>query len=240
MAVTVPACVPFALVLALVEARWAPLSRLDRSAAERLHTVALEEPARVRFLDFLTHVVWDPVTMRLLVAALVVWLLVRGAVRLALWAAVTATAGGLLGALVKGVVARARPGLPDPVSHAPGFAFPSGHAMTAATSCAVLLVVLLPLVSRRRRALLWGLAVVSVAGVGYTRVALGVHWVSDVLGGWLLGLALVAATAVAFGARRASLAHARGACGTPYGVRLARLRALRAHGRRPGPPGESA
>ncbi|MFJ8160506.1 phosphatase PAP2 family protein [Streptomyces sp. NPDC096136] len=239
VAVTVPACVPFALVLVLVEARWAPLGRLDRGAAGRLHAVALADPGWVRFLDFLTHVVWDPVTMRLLVAALVVWLLLRGAVRLALWAAVTAMAGGLLGALAKGVVARARPDLPDPVSHAPGFAFPSGHAMTATTSCAVLLLVLLPLAPRRRRPLLWVLAVVSVVGVGYTRVALGVHWVSDVLGGWLLGLALVSATAVAFGARRASLDHARETRGEPYGVRLARLRALRAERRRPGRKGES-
>ncbi|MFJ9647679.1 phosphatase PAP2 family protein [Streptomyces sp. NPDC101206] len=201
--------VPFALAVVLVESQWAPLGRLDHGTAERLHTAALEHPGWVRLLDFLTHVVWDPVTMRLLVAVLVVWLLVRGAVRLALWAAVTATAGGLLGLLVKNVVARARPHLPDPVSHAPGFSFPSGHAMTATTSCAVLLLALLPLVPRRWRPLPWALAAVSVTGVGYTRVALGVHWVSDVVGGWLLGLAVVTATTLAFEAWRADVGRLR-------------------------------
>ncbi|MBT2482325.1 phosphatase PAP2 family protein [Streptomyces sp. ISL-94] len=209
VAATALVSVPFALALVLVESQWPPLRRLDQGAAERLHEAALEHPAWVRVLEFLTHVVWGPLTMRLLVAALVVWLLVRGAVRLALWAAVTATAGGLLGLLVKNVVARARPHLPDPVAHAPGFSFPSGHAMTATTSCAVLLLALLPLVPRRWRPLPWVLAAVSVVGVGYTRVALGVHWVSDVAGGWLLGLALVTATTLAFEAWRAEVGRRR-------------------------------
>ncbi|MGA5700565.1 phosphatase PAP2 family protein [Peterkaempfera bronchialis] len=188
----------FGLVLLLVETHWGPLRRLDAGTADRLHRQALSHPAWVSVLRFLTEVVWAPVTMRLLVAALVVWLLCRRAWRLAAWAAVTTTASGLTGVLVKHAVARARPRLPDPVAHAPGFSFPSGHAMTAATCCTVLVLVLAPLVPRRWRPLLLAAAVVSVVGVGYTRVALGVHWVSDVAGGWLLGLAVVAATTAVF------------------------------------------
>ncbi|MEU9081950.1 phosphatase PAP2 family protein [Streptomyces sp. NPDC048357] len=201
--------VPFVLALVLVESRWPPLYRLDRDTAERLHRAALEDPGRVRVLGFLTDVLWDPVTMRILVAALVVWLLRRRAWRLATWAAVTATAGALLGFLTKSVVERARPHLPDPVAHAPGFSFPSGHAMTAMVSCAVLLLVLLPLVPPAWRPLPWALAVTSVLGVGYTRVALGVHWVSDVVGGWLLGLVVVTATTLVFEAWRADSGHRR-------------------------------
>ncbi|MGW7440685.1 phosphatase PAP2 family protein [Streptomyces sp. NPDC054849] len=202
-AVTAAASVPFALALVLVESRWPPLYRLDQSAAERLHEAALGHPGWVHVLDVLTGIVWDPVTMRLLVALLAVWLLIRRAWRLAAWASVTAVAGALTGVLVKSVVERARPHLPEPVAHAPGFSFPSGHAMTATTSCAVLLLVLLPLVPRAWRPLPWALAVISVVGVGYTRVALGVHWVSDVVGGWLLGLAVVTATTLVFEAWRA-------------------------------------
>ncbi|MFF8262649.1 phosphatase PAP2 family protein [Streptomyces virginiae] len=206
---TAAVAVPFALALVLVESRWPPLYRLDRTTAERLHRTALEHPARVRVLDFFTGVVWDPVTMRLLVAALVVWLLTRRAWRLATWAGVTATSGALIGFLVKNAVERARPHLPEPVAHAPGFSFPSGHAMTAMTSCAVLLLVLLPLVPRAWRPLPWALATTAVLGVGYTRVALGVHWVSDVVGGWLLGIAVVTATALAFEAWRADTGRPR-------------------------------
>ncbi|OKI40498.1 phosphoesterase [Streptomyces sp. CB03578] len=210
---TAVVAVPFALALVLVESQWAPLHRLDRTTAERLHRTALEHPAWVRFLDFLTGVVWDPVTMRLLVAALVVWLLSRRAWRLATWAGVTATSSALIGLLVKNAVERARPHLPEPVAHAPGFSFPSGHAMTATTSCAVLLLVLLPLVPRAWRAVPWAFAVTAVLGVGYTRVALGVHWVSDVVGGWLLGIAVVTATTLVFEAWRADTGRRRTAVG---------------------------
>ncbi|MEU4728804.1 phosphatase PAP2 family protein [Streptomyces sp. NPDC023588] len=202
-AATAGAAVPFALSLVLVESGWAPLYRLDQAVAERLHQAAVGHPGWVRVLHVLTDFVWGPVTMRLLVALLVLWLLTRRAWRLAAWASVTAAAGALTGVLVKSAVERARPHLPDPVAHAPGFSFPSGHAMTAFTSSAVLLLVLLPLVPRAWQPLPRALAVISVVGVGYTRVALGVHWVSDVVGGWLLGLAVVTATTLVFEAWRA-------------------------------------
>ncbi|GGR76456.1 hypothetical protein GCM10010269_14550 [Streptomyces humidus] len=197
------AAVPFALLLVLVEGQWRPLRRLDAGAAERLHHTAVTHPAWTGVLRFLSDWVWDPAVLRTAVALVTVWLLYRRAWRLAAWSAVTAVAGGLIGLLVKTVVERARPSLEDPVAHAPGFSFPSGHAMTATTSFAVLLLVLLPLAPRAWRPLCWGVAVVSVLGVGFTRVALGVHWFSDVVGGWLLGLAVVTLTAWAFEAWRA-------------------------------------
>ncbi|WP_405015867.1 phosphatase PAP2 family protein [Kitasatospora sp. NBC_00070] len=192
------ASVPAGLLLVLIEAGWQPLAELDRAAAERLHAAVLEHPALLSVIRVLSDHVWDPVTMRLAVAAAVGWLLYRRAWRLAAWAAATEIAAGLTGLLVKLVVGRVRPSLPDPVALAPGYSFPSGHAMTAAASCAVLLLVLEPVVPRGLRWAARALAAVSVLGVGFTRVALGVHWASDVLGGWLLGAGLVAATAWTF------------------------------------------
>ncbi|MEU6816121.1 phosphatase PAP2 family protein [Streptomyces sp. NPDC046860] len=197
------AAVPFALLLVLVEGRWRPLRDLDRDAADGLHRIAVGHPAWTATLRLLSDWVWDPLTLRVAVALLTGWLLWRGARRLAAWAAATAVAGGLIGLGVKTVVERARPALEDPVAHAPGYSFPSGHAMTATTSFAVFLLVLLPLVPRRARVVCWAVAVLSVLGVGFTRVALGVHWFSDVLGGWLLGLAVVVLTGRAFEAWRA-------------------------------------
>ncbi|WP_329269138.1 phosphatase PAP2 family protein [Streptomyces sp. NBC_01451] len=208
-AVAAVAAVPFGLLLVLVEGHWEPLRRLDAGAARRLHEAALEHPAWTDTLRFLSDRVWDPFTLRTVVALLTVWLLYRRAWRLAAWSAVTAVTGGLVGLLVKVVVERARPSLVDPVAHAPGFSFPSGHAMTATTSFAVLLLVLLPMVPRAARALCWCAAVGSVLGVGFTRIALGVHWFSDVVGGWLLGLAVVALTAWAFEAWRSDAGRGR-------------------------------
>ncbi|MFI2782426.1 phosphatase PAP2 family protein [Streptomyces sp. ALB3] len=203
VAVAAVAAVLFGLLLVLVESGWAPLRRLDAGAARWLNRAALDHPAWTGTLRFLSDVVWDPVTLRAAVAVLTLWLVHRRAWRLAAWSAVTAVAGGLTGLLVKTVVERARPALPDPVAHAPGFSFPSGHAMAATTSFAILLLVLLPVVRRGFRPLLWAVAAVSVLGVGFTRVALGVHWFSDVLGGWVLGLAVVALTGWSFEAWRA-------------------------------------
>ncbi|MFC8228978.1 phosphatase PAP2 family protein [Streptomyces sp. NPDC057287] len=197
------AAVVFGLLLVLVESGWLPLRRLDAGAARWLNRTALDHPAWTGTLRFFSDVVWDPVTLRAAVAVLVLWLLYRRAWRLAAWSAVTAVAGGLIGLLAKAVVERARPSLPDPVAHAPGYSFPSGHAMAATTSFAVLLLVLLPMVRRGLRPLCWAVAVVSVLGVGFTRVALGVHWFSDVVGGWTLGLAVVALTSWSFEAWRA-------------------------------------
>lgn len=202
-AVAAVAAVPFGLLLVLVEGRWQPLRRLDSGAAHSLHATALDHPEWTSTLRFLSDWVWDPTTLRLAVAVLTAWLLYRKAWRLAAWSAVTAVAGGVIGLLVKTVVERARPSLEDPVAQAPGFSFPSGHAMTATTSFAIFLLVLLPMVPRAWHVACWCVAGLSVVGVGFTRVALGVHWFSDVVGGWLLGLAVVALTAWAFEAWRA-------------------------------------
>jgi membrane-associated phospholipid phosphatase len=208
-AVAALAAVPFGLVLVLIEGHWQPLRRLDAGAAQRLNETALEHPAWTDTLRLLSDRVWDPVTLRTVVALLTMWLLYRRAWRLAAWSAVTAVVGGLVGLLVKTVVERARPSLEDPVAHAPGYSFPSGHAMTATTSFAILLLVLLPLVPRALRALCWCAAVVSVLGVGFTRIALGVHWFSDVVGGWLLGLTVVGLTTWAFEAWRTDAGRGR-------------------------------
>ncbi|MEU9534402.1 phosphatase PAP2 family protein [Streptomyces sp. NPDC048213] len=208
-AIAALSAVPFALVLVLVEGHWRPLRAVDSGAAGHLHRTALDHPSWTSTLRFLSDWVWDPFTLRCAVAVLTGWLLYRRAWRLAAWSAVTAVAGGLTGLLVKVVVERARPSLEDPVARAPGFSFPSGHAMTATTTFAVLLLVLLPLVPRRARVVCWAVAGLSVLGVGFTRVALGVHWFSDVVGGWLLGLAVVASTAWAFEAWRADSGRRR-------------------------------
>jgi membrane-associated phospholipid phosphatase len=50
----------------------------------------------------------------------------------------------------------------------------------------------LPALGRRWRAPVWAFAVAVPLTVGYTRVGLDVHWTSDVIGGWLLGIAIVA------------------------------------------------
>jgi undecaprenyl-diphosphatase len=205
--VALPLAVAFLVLLLLVALSWQPLLSLDGDIARTTHRWAVGEPGATDTFRILTDWIWDPLTMRIVCAAAALWLVWRhSAWRTAFWLAATCAVGTLLQQGLKAAVDRRRPVWPDPVDSAHYAAFPSGHALTATLVCALLLWLLHRYGAGR---LLWWTAVaaatVSVLGVGLTRIWLGVHWPSDVLGGWLLG-ALVAALAVAsyerWGARR--------------------------------------
>ncbi|MGW0812963.1 phosphatase PAP2 family protein [Streptomyces viridiviolaceus] len=186
-----------ALLLSLVAAEWRPLIGLDDDISTTTHRWAVDEPGITHAMRLLTDWVWDTWTMRLLCAVVVLWLWWRKGDRwTAAWLAVACILGSLLQQGLKAAVGRARPVWPDPVDSAHYAAFPSGHSMTAMFVCG-LLVWLLHHYGAALAVRLTALAaaVVSVAGVGVTRVWLGVHWTTDVVGGWLLG-ALVVALAV--------------------------------------------
>lgn len=187
-----------AVLAALVVVRWGPLMAFDGAVARAAHGRAVHERGLTHVFRVLTDWVWDPLTMRLLCAAAAVWLLWRrSAWWTAAWLVCTCALGAVLQQGLKDAVGRARPVWPDPVDSAHYAAFPSGHAMTATVVCGLLLWLLRHGGVAGRP---WGaavaLAVLSVAGVGVTRVWLGVHWPSDVLGGWLLGATVVAGAAI--------------------------------------------
>ena len=186
-----------ALLLALVAVEWRPLLGLDGDISATTHRWAVAEPGLTEAARILTDWIWDPWTMRVLcavAAGLLVW---RYADRwTAGWLVLTVALGTAVQQGLKAVVGRDRPVWPDPVDSAHYAAFPSGHAMTATLVCGLLLWLL------HRHGVdraLWrtalAVAVVSVTGVGLTRVWLGVHWPTDVVGGWLFGALLVTAAA---------------------------------------------
>ncbi|MFI5689384.1 phosphatase PAP2 family protein [Streptomyces sp. NPDC051636] len=187
-----------ALLLALVATRWHPLITLDGDVSRATHRWAVGDRGATRVFRILTDWVWDPLTMRLLCAAAALWLVWRRAAWwTAVWLAVTCAVTTVVQQSLKAAVHRPRPVWPDPVDSAHYAAFPSGHAMTATVVCGLLLWLLHHFgAGRALRRTALAVAVVSVVGVGLTRVWLGVHWPSDVVGGWLFG-GLVVAVAVA-------------------------------------------
>ncbi len=181
-----------AVLLALVVFAWPPLESFDTGLSRTVHRWAHDFDGVTQFNRVMTDWVWDPWTLRTLCAVVTVWLWLRGARRLAVLLAVTCTAGTLVQQGLKALVGKDRPQWREPLDSAHYASFPSGHAMTAAVACGLLLWLL------RRHGVegaAWvaavALALVSVIGVGLTRIWLGVHWPSDVVGGWLLGLLTV-------------------------------------------------
>jgi membrane-associated phospholipid phosphatase len=189
--------VPFLLLLLLVESQWQPLEELDEDVARELNEVARPRDGLVSALDF-GAVALDPWVFRLAVLGTAFWFWTRGRRRLAVWAVVTAAIGGILGVVLKLLVERARPIFDEPVAHAGGYSFPSGHALNSMLCVVILLLLLRPLLGPASRVAAYAVGAALVLLTGFDRVALGVHYVSDVLAGWVVALACVAATTVAF------------------------------------------
>ncbi|GHJ42584.1 phosphatase PAP2 family protein [Streptomyces sp. TS71-3] len=109
-----------------------------------------------------------------------------------LWAAACClaflSAGQGLRSGVLSLIARPRPPLGDWATHATNWSFPSGHTATSAMVAGVLISAVLLRSPPGRAALVAFLGCWAVA-VAATRIYLGVHWFTDVVGGWFFALA---------------------------------------------------
>ena len=188
--------IPFGLLLDQVQ-RSGSLIRLDTSAARHLHDWVRGSDDLVRELKILTFF-GSPLWFYIVVTPAVLWVWRRGHTRLAVFLVVTTLGGGLLDTIVKEAVGRPRPSLVDPVASAHGKSFPSGHAMSSTVAYGALLLVFLPAIGRRYRPVVFAGVVVLVLGIGFSRLALGVHYITDVVGGFVLGLAWLATSTAAF------------------------------------------
>ena len=120
--------------------------------------------------------------MVLLTAA---WLMWKARRRAALIIIVVPILAGVTNSVLKEAFARARPDIVPHLDNIGNLAYPSGHAANA-----VAFFLLAALMLATKRPVLWrSLAVAVALLIGTSRVLLGVHWPSDVLGGWLWGAA---------------------------------------------------
>jgi undecaprenyl-diphosphatase len=126
------------------------------------------------------------VVITLAVAAWLAWRGRKGDSLLVVGGALGAFA---LGPVLKAVVERPRPALADHVVFVNSWSYPSGHSLNSMVVLGLLTVLA---VRERpgpvRRTALAVLGTLLVALIGFSRVYLGVHWPSDVLAGWLVGI----------------------------------------------------
>ncbi len=95
--------------------------------------------------------------------------------------------GFLFSTLIKLWVARPRPEIVPHLDYVKTASFPSGHALNSTLFYLTMVVVIAPLLSKKsyRRVLYIGAIALSLA-TGISRLALGVHWPTDVIGGWII------------------------------------------------------
>nr|WP_247718202.1 phosphatase PAP2 family protein [Qipengyuania proteolytica] len=131
------------------------------------------------------------VTVLTLVSILAVaFLLTRGRVKQALYTALATGGGAAFGTALKSLFARARPEVVPHLVEVNSLSFPSGHSMNSAIVYLTLAVMISRSFEERKpRIFVIGVAALLVVTIGFTRLYLGVHYPTDVLGGWTVGAA---------------------------------------------------
>ncbi len=129
-----------------------------------------------------------PTVLGLVVAAVLGFLVLQTRYRTALFVAGTWISGELINFAMKHLFNRPRPTVVPHLREAFSTSFPSGHAMESAIVYLTLGAMLMRVAERRLTK--WyciGIAILLTALVGMSRVYLGVHYPTDVIGGWIVG-----------------------------------------------------
>jgi YegS/Rv2252/BmrU family lipid kinase len=179
---------------------------LDADAGRWPHEFSHDHDwARTAFI-WLGHLT-GTIAMTTLTVVAVLALVVKNYRRPAYWAAVTMASTGVLTLVLKIVIARDRPEWDHPIQSLKGYSFPSGHSSGIAVAAGIAIVLAKMLIRRRGlRRLVESAALGLVLLVGADRVFLGVHNVSDVVGGFLLGAAVVLTSLLLFDPQPRSIA----------------------------------
>lgn len=177
----------FAVLVILVKTAWSPLIDLETHLGRWPESFTRAHHGLYLFWHYLGEVTNTLPEAAASVVA-VIALAAKGYRRAAIWIAGVMSSVGLLTWGIKQLVGRERPIWDDPVQVLTTYSFPSGHSSGIVAAAGVAVVLTLILIRRRAvRRVVFGLAVAMVLLVGVDRVFLGVHSVSDVVAGYLLG-----------------------------------------------------
>ncbi|HWE50813.1 MAG TPA: phosphatase PAP2 family protein [Bryobacteraceae bacterium] len=128
------------------------------------------------------------VVLGILTFSTAIFLTLDGKARLALFLAVSISAGAVLSLLLKDAFDRPRPEIVPHAAYASNSSFPSGHSMMAALTYMTLGAMLAADHKRKRlKSFFLLIPALLVLLIGVSRVYLGVHWPTDVLAGWTAG-----------------------------------------------------
>jgi undecaprenyl-diphosphatase len=181
----------FLCLLVLVATKNAAVLRFDAAISATALRGALAHPGWRALMSVITDT-GAPVVMITAAVLAVAALAIAGRRGDAVFVAAVALASTGIRLVVLQAVARPRPAAR--LVPAAGWSFPSGHTTGSATAAAVILVLGLPVLARASQRVALTAVVLTWAGaVGLSRVALVVHWPTDVIAAWLLVTSVVVA-----------------------------------------------
>lgn len=152
-------------------------------------TLSTELPLPVlRVFSMVTHL-GDPIGLTVLVLIVAGLLLARRYHAMALGWVVACAGGGVLIKVFKQIFERVRPVHEHGFAQADGFSFPSGHTMGSVVVYGMLAYLCLRLLPTRWHLPVMLLCTACAFSAGWSRVFLQVHWASDVVAGFALGVA---------------------------------------------------
>jgi membrane-associated phospholipid phosphatase len=175
-----------AVLTVLVIAGFPPLMAFDDAFVLAANTLTADHPPLAIAATIITNI-GSPVATDVVTGVAVVASLLRRRARPACYLLLVRALELGVETGLKAVVGRPRPIVPAALTTASESSFPSGHAAGTAALCASLLILLLPRLRRVPATLLTVLGVVFCLAVAASRIALGVHYPSDVVAGLLLG-----------------------------------------------------
>lgn len=202
----VVAAIPFALVL-LRLLHHGRLAGLDGRVAVRLGRFAAESSTAAQVAQYVTDLGHWIVLATVVIGVTGVLVFVHR-LRDAVFLVTTVVAGIGVDAVLKAVVLQARSAFVAPVASGLDKSFPSGHTMNSAFVYGALVVIVLPYLRSSVRWIPIMLATMIVVAIGASRVALNLHYISDVVGGAAFGAAWLGAATWGFSRWRAEASSA--------------------------------
>ena len=146
-------------------------------------------PAWLEMAAFDITALGGPTVLGMTVFAIVGFLVLQGMYRNAAFVFLASVGGWMLNDLLKEVFARPRPQVVPHLRQVMSLSFPSGHALTSAAVYLTLGALLMRVAqSRLAKFYCMFIAMTATLLIGSTRVYLGVHYPTDVLAGWLIGI----------------------------------------------------
>lgn len=167
---------------------------LDTWATPFLHGIA--SPGLDAFFTGLTTMGSSLIVFPLFLGA-VALLVTRRRYGASLFLAVALGGSLALDFVMKLIFERPRPKL-DYAAVLPDYSFPSGHSMNGVVFYVSLALILWSVFGRRVGLISLGVAVALAFGIGVSRIYLGYHYLTDVVGGWLAGIAWLLVVGAAF------------------------------------------